>query len=109
MGFFQLDQLSATEMLPGVFRKAVWLDNVMVTFFEFEPHAEVPAHDHPNEQITYVLEGELELTMGNETRVLKAGDGATVPGGIRHSAKVLDQRVVAIDAWNPVREEYKGE
>ena len=37
MTYFRTDDLSATEMLPGVTRRAVYLDDVMLTFFDFEP------------------------------------------------------------------------
>jgi hypothetical protein len=37
MTFFTVDKLPSTEMLPGVTRRAVYLDNVMLTFFDFEP------------------------------------------------------------------------
>jgi len=109
LSFFNVNELLAIEMLPGIFRKAVWLDGVMMTFFEMEPQSEIPAHDHPNEQITYILAGELEITVGSETRVLRAGDGVCVPSGTRHGARVLNEKVIAVDGWNPVRDEYKGD
>ncbi|MCX4169616.1 cupin domain-containing protein, partial [Enterococcus casseliflavus] len=33
-----------------------------------------PMHNHPHEQLTYVLSGEFEFTIGEETRVVSAGD-----------------------------------
>jgi quercetin dioxygenase-like cupin family protein len=108
MTFFSTNELNKTEMLPGLMRQAVWLENLMVTFFEFEPNAEVPEHDHPHEQITYVTSGALELTLAGEVRILRAGDGVCVPSGVRHSARTLDEPTTAVDAWNPIREEYKG-
>lgn len=107
MDFFRVADLSGVEMLPGVTRRAVWLDGVMVTFFEFEPHADIPTHDHPHEQITYVIEGAMEFTLGEETRRLGAGDGVCIPPGMRHSARILDQRTTALDAWHPPREDYQ--
>ena len=46
MTYFRKDELPATEMLPGMIRRAVYLDGVMVTFFDMEPHAELPLHHH---------------------------------------------------------------
>ena len=107
MSFFCVADLPAVEMLPGVVRRAVWLEGVMMTFFELEPDTDVPAHDHPHEQITYMVEGAIEFTLGQETRRLNAGEGVCVPSGVRHGARVLGQRTVALDAWNPVREDFK--
>jgi quercetin dioxygenase-like cupin family protein len=107
MSFFVVDELPGTEMLPGVVRRAVYLDNVMVTFFELGPGSVVPEHSHPHEQITYVIQGAMEFRLGEETRVLRAGDGVCIPSGVVHKAVMLDEPTVAVDAWHPVREEYK--
>ncbi|HIP96927.1 MAG TPA: cupin domain-containing protein [Anaerolineae bacterium] len=107
MIFFTVPDLPATEMLPGITRRAVYLDNVMLTFFDFEPGAVVPEHAHPHEQITYVLEGAMVFTLGEETRTLRAGDGVCIPPNVPHSASILDALTRAVDAWHPVREDYK--
>jgi quercetin dioxygenase-like cupin family protein len=107
MDFFRVADLPAADMLPGLKRRAVWLDHVMITFFTFEPHTVIPEHDHPHEQITYVIEGELEFTLGEETRRLKAGDGVCIPPNVPHRAHTLDQHTVALDAWHPPREDYQ--
>ena len=44
MTYFRTDELPATEMLPGVSRRSVHLDDVMITFFDFESDAVVPEH-----------------------------------------------------------------
>ena len=107
MSFFTVSELPGTQMLPGVVRRAVYLEHVMVTFFDFAPGSVVPEHSHPHEQITYVLRGAMEFRLGDETRVLRAGDGACCPPDVPHSALVLDEPTVALDAWYPLREEYK--
>lgn len=107
MTFFATKELPETEMLPGVTRRAVWLDGVMLTFFTFAPGAVVPEHAHENEQITYVARGAMEFTLGDETRTLRAGDGVSIPPDVPHSAVILDEPTEVLDAWNPPREEYK--
>ncbi len=107
MDFFRVQELPGVEMLPGLVRRAVWLDNVMITFFTFAPHTVIPDHAHPHEQITYIVEGAMEFTLGEETRVLRAGEGVCIPPNVRHGARVLDASTMALDAWHPVREEYK--
>jgi quercetin dioxygenase-like cupin family protein len=107
MGFFKIDGLAGTQMLPGIERRAVWLDGVMLTFFAFEPASIVPEHAHPNEQITLVTKGAMEFTLGEETRLLRAGDGVCIPPYTLHRAVILDEPTEAIDAWNPPRDDYK--
>ena len=107
MTFFRTSELPATEMLPGVTRRAVYLDDVMVTFFDFEPKAVVPDHHHPHQQITWVVSGAMEFDLNGDKRVLRAGDGVLIPPDVPHSAVVLDEPCRAIDAWHPVREDYR--
>ena len=78
----------------------------MMTFFEFEPDAVIPSHKHPHEQITYIIEGEMEFTVEGETRLLKKDDGVVIRSNQEHSARVLDKPAKAVDAWYPVREDY---
>jgi quercetin dioxygenase-like cupin family protein len=106
MSFFTTGDLHAVDMLPGVTRRAVWLEGVMLTFFTFAPNAVVPEHAHENEQITVVTKGAMEFTLGEETKVLRTGDGVRIPPNVSHKAVVLDDITEAYDAWNPPRDDY---
>jgi len=108
MHFFKIDELPGTQMLPGVARRAVWLDGVMITFFTFEPGSIVPKHEHENEQITVVTQGAMDFSLDGETRILRAGDGVCIPPNVPHEAVVLDEVTEAFDAWSPPREDYKA-
>ncbi len=58
-----------------------------------EPGMEIPLHVHQNEdEIFHLLEGELEIQVGSEIKVLKAGDLGFCPRGIPHSWKVIGER-----------------
>ncbi len=107
MAFFTVSELPGTEMQPGIVRRSVYLDHDMVTFFDLAPGSTIPQHDHPHEQITYVVRGAMEFRLGDEVRVLRAGDGVCSPPGVRHGAVVLDEPTFALDAWYPQREEYR--
>jgi len=55
---------------------------------EFPPGAESGRHFHPGEELGYLLEGTLELTLdGKPPQVLKAGDPIFIPAGAIHNAK----------------------
>jgi len=107
MTFFKMSELTTVDMLPGVTRRAVWLDGVMLTFFTFEPGSIVPEHAHENEQITVVTKGGLQFTLGEETRTVRAGEGVRIPANVPHRAIALNEETEAYDAWNPIREDYK--
>lgn len=52
------------------------------------PGALLPRHTHPGVEISYVVEGELTVTIeGKDAVVVKAGSSFLVPPGAPHSAK----------------------
>ena len=55
---------------------------------DFAPGVEFGKHNHPGEEIAYVLEGSLEYQVEDKPPLtLKAGEGLFIPAGTIHSAK----------------------
>ena len=92
--------------LRGFIFKEAHLDNVMITWVEMEPGSILPEHKHDHEQISLVIEDELELKVGEKTMVMRKGDVAVVPSQVIHSGRVMEKFTVAVDAWHPVRTDY---
>ncbi len=80
---------------------------MMMSFVDLAPHAVVPPHSHPHEQMGLLLEGEFEFTIGDETKTLTAGDVWFVPSNVVHSVQATQKGAKALDIFHPVREEYK--
>jgi len=78
----------------------------MLSVVRFEPDAEVPMHSHPHEQAGLLVSGRLKFTIGEVTRVLEAGDQWLIPGGVAHTVVAVDGPAVALDVFNPIREDY---
>lgn len=57
-----------------------------LVFFHILEDVEIPAHSHKAQWGT-VLEGEIEMTIGGESRVYKPGMAYFIPAGVVHSAK----------------------
>ena len=106
MSFFSESDLQEKELLEGITLRVVSGEKTMMTIFEFERGSAIPSHRHPHEQITYILEGELEFTVEGETKLLRKGDGVVIPSNHEHSVKVLKAPAKAVDAWYPRREDY---
>lgn len=54
----------------------------------FEPGQEHKAHAHEGQdKLYFVLEGAGEVSVGDETELLTAGDLALAPAGVMHSVK----------------------
>lgn len=74
---------------------------------EADADFEVPLHTHPHEQGGIIAEGELEMGIGGEVKLLKPGDMYIIPGNGEHYAKAYDNKAVALDIFSPVREEVQ--
>ncbi|UCV24390.1 cupin domain-containing protein [Ferribacterium limneticum] len=59
-----------------------------VVFFEIYADAYIPPHSHGGQWGT-VLDGKVELTIGDETRCYLPGDSYVIPSGTIHSAKLV--------------------
>ena len=105
--FGDFKTMGGVQPVEGVTVKSVSLDNVMMTYMEFKPGAILPEHKHPHEQITLIAEGRMELTVGQTTKVMAKGEVVKVPPNTPHRARVLNEPVIAIDAWSPIRQDYK--
>jgi len=65
------------------------------------------AHSRPNEQTGIVIDGEMKLTIGNESRLCQKGDAFAIPGNVEHSVTNGDKLTIIVEAFSPSREDYK--
>jgi len=107
--FFRVDDLPTKEVMAGIHVRSVDLDNLMMTFVEYPAGSVVPMHHHPYEQITYVLQGNVEFTVGDQQRILGPGEGVRVLPNAEHSSRPIDGAAKVLDAWTPVPEHFRVE
>ena len=79
----------------------------MLTYFEVQAHSRFESHQHESEQITLVLEGELFFETGGQVIAVKAGEVIALPSNVPHAVFTREHAVRAVDAWSPVREDYR--
>ena len=106
MGFIDIEQYLAVEPLPGIRLRAPHGERIMLSYLEMDAEAEVPLHSHPHEQAGMLLKGKLQLTIGDETRIMEPGNMYIVPGGVPHRAVAIDGPVLVLDIFSPIREDY---
>ena len=58
------DELPIEELTPLIGRRLIYSDKMMLAHVYLKQGAIVPAHDHINEQFTYVLSGTLRFWLG---------------------------------------------
>jgi quercetin dioxygenase-like cupin family protein len=82
-------------------------EHVQFSLVDIPAGGVVESHSHANEQMGLVLEGEMDFTIGGETRRLRPGDVFRIPGGVVHSVVAGDRPVKALDVFYPIRDEYR--
>lgn len=108
MPFATLSQVPPKMIFNGTVRgHYVHLDRSTCGEVHLDANVDVPIHQHPHEQFTYVVSGRFQFTVGNETTVLEPGMAALIPGNTPHGGRTLTACKV-IDIFAPVREEYRA-
>ena len=94
------------QVWPGIERQMMGYDDrIMLVNVKFKRGAIGQTHKHPHSQTTYVVNGSFEVTIGDEKKVLNAGDGFYVPPQIMHGAICLEDGIL-IDVFSPHREDF---
>ena len=106
MPYFVIEDLPTQEPMPGFKGKFVHTENMSVAHWRITANSIAPLHAHPHEQVSFVVEGEFELTIAGETKVLKPGVVAVIPPDVKHSGIAITECHL-IDIFYPVREDYR--
>lgn len=91
---------------PGIERQMIVGENMMMCRFRFAPFVVTNEHSHPHEQMTLVVKGRVKFIVSGEEHILQAGDVLHFPPHNRHGATMLDEEVVLIDIFSPIREDF---
>ena len=90
------------EFVDGVRLHAIGGDQVLLCRVNYEPGKQVPRHAHEHsEQLMFLLEGSVTMTIGDETQELRPGDVVCVNRGIEHEL-YSENGVTFFEALAPV-------
>ena len=82
-----------------------YTDEVMVVENHFKKGAVGAVHSHPHTQITYVVSGRFEFTIGDEKNIVTTGDTMLKKDGVPHGCVCLEEGVL-LDIFSPMREDF---
>jgi quercetin dioxygenase-like cupin family protein len=100
------NEVEVEDLGGGVARQMIVGDRLMVCRLRIAPRVVTTPHDHPHEQMTLVERGRVRFIVGDDERMAEAGDVLHFPSGCWHGATMLDEEVVLIDIFTPVREDF---
>ncbi len=104
---FQFDsEIPWQDLGNGIQRQMFGYDDkVMLVKVKFEAGAVGALHSHPHSQVTYVESGVFDMTIGEETKRIKKGDGYYVLPPLVHGIICIEPGVL-IDVFSPMREDF---
>ena len=102
------EKVAVEQVAEGIKRQMVIGQNVMVCRFTFDPFVVTDVHSHRHEQITLVVKGKVRFTIDGQPIIAAPGDVLHFPPNNQHGATMLDEEVVLIDIFSPIREDFLG-
>ncbi len=91
---------------PGIQRQLYGYDDkIMLVKVKFEKDAVGALHEHHHSQVTYVESGVFEMTIGEEKKMIRKGDGYYVPPHVIHGIVCIEPGML-IDVFSPIREDF---
>ena len=100
------EAIPSEHIAEGIERRMIYGDRLMICRLRFDPLVVTAVHQHPHEQMTIVERGHVKFFIDGEERIVHAGDVLQFPSNIQHGATMLDEEVVLIDIFTPIREDF---
>ena len=104
-GFHVLKNLPEEKITDRISRRVLTGDKEMVVWWSMKAGAHAAAHQHPHEQLFWVVKGRMEFRLGNEKKTCGPGEAGVIPGGVEHEAWFPEDTEV-VDVFAPPREDF---
>jgi quercetin dioxygenase-like cupin family protein len=103
--YYKWTDLPETAYTAQIRRRLVTGEKVMLVNLSLAAGAVVSQHQHPHEQVSYVLAGALEFDINGEKRLVRGGEVVVIPSHVPHAVIVLEDSQV-LDVFSPPREDF---
>jgi len=104
-GFGALAELPWERVTDKIERRVLSGRQGMIVWWKMRAGAHAAAHQHPHEQIAWILRGKMDFRIGNERRSMVAGDVAVIPGNTEHEG-IFPEETEVVDIFAPPREDF---
>lgn len=105
---FRFDDLPREKVAAHLTRAAVRSDDSLAVLNWMEPRPSArPPHSHRFDQLSFVLEGEMEFTVKDQTFRVGPGEVLLISPDADHTARALGSEVaLSLDMFAPPRSDY---
>jgi quercetin dioxygenase-like cupin family protein len=99
------NSIAPEALTAQIQRQYVSTEGMTIARFVLKKGAVVPTHQHPNEQIAFILEGALKFVVKGREVIVRAGEVLCIPADTPHSAEALEN-TVDVDVFTPPRTDW---
>lgn len=103
-----IKDITPKELAAGITGHYAHGEKCTLGYVELKRGSSVPLHSHPHEQITYILEGRLQMVIDGKDCLLEQGMCHVIHSNVMHGAEALTDCQL-IDVFSPARTDYKTE
>jgi quercetin dioxygenase-like cupin family protein len=97
--------VESETLSPSVERQYISTEQLTVARFHLKKGVVVPTHQHPNEQVAYIVRGALKFTMNGKAVTVRAGEALCIDANVPHMAEALED-TVNVDVFTPPRADW---
>jgi quercetin dioxygenase-like cupin family protein len=101
-----IQDIPVKEIAAGISGKYIHGAYTTLGYVEIKSGSVLALHHHVHEQITFVIQGQLEMNIGGQTILLSPGDTQVIPSGTPHSA-IAQADCIVVDVFSPARDDYR--
>ena len=97
MTFWNLNTLKLEEFRPGIVSKAEIGKELIMVCMEIYADKEDSGHIHDFDQCGIVIDGVIEMFIGEERMRLKSNQSYFIPSGVKHGWKTFSEAAKILD------------
>jgi quercetin dioxygenase-like cupin family protein len=102
IGWTEIKSEKLSEVLS---RKLIYGEKVMLAEVRLKKGTVVPEHHHENEQLTWIVEGELLFEINGKKIRVREGEVLIIPSNTPHKATAIED-TIDMDVFSPIRQDW---
>lgn len=99
-----IEELESKEIMEGFHGRIIHGKDFTWVYWEIQKGASLPEHNHVNEQLMHVIDGEFEFTIYGKKNICKKGSTFLIPSNVPHSGLAISDCIL-IDVFSPKRDD----
>ena len=99
-----IKDLKSNEIMPGFRGRIIHGSYFTWVYWEIDKGSSLSEHNHVNEQLMHVIEGEFEFTIDGKKNLCKKGSTFLIPSNVSHSGRAISDCIL-MDVFSPRRDD----